>query len=548
VDSERPHRTLPLVIGLSVLLPATVIAVAGSLRTHHDLTHTALARRESVAYLAAETLKGRFDRVRDIGVSLATRVRFRELVSRGRWEEAVAILREVPGEFPFIERLFLTDADGTLLADVPAIPGVHGKNFAFRDWYKGVSAAWKPYFSDVYQRAAEPRYNVVALAVPVRHGDRVTGVLVLQLRLDTLFEWTAGVEVEGGGAVYAVDRLGQVAAHPRYDPQGPVMDFSSEPVVRRALAGEMGLSRGPGSGEPEEQVSAFAPVEGYGWAVVVQQPSRTVFEGRDRALAIVSVIYALSLLLLGFLAAFVVSVVDELRRASRDLHAANRELESFSYSVSHDLRAPLRAIDGFAQALAEDEAPRLSPGGKATLDRVQAAARRMSDLIDDMLSLARLARAELNARPLDLSDLARRLGAELKEGTPGRDVEFVVQDGLRAAADPHLVRSVLLNLLENAWKYTSKTPAARVEFGVRTDGVGRAFFVRDNGVGFDMAHAGKLFGVFIRLHDAREYPGTGVGLAIVQRVIQRHGGRVWAESAVGRGTTFYFTLPQGETP
>jgi light-regulated signal transduction histidine kinase (bacteriophytochrome) len=220
----------------------------------------------------------------------------------------------------------------------------------------------------------------------------------------------------------------------------------------------------------------------------------------------------------------------------------NRELEAFSYSVSHDLRAPLRAIDGFSQALVEDCGEQLDDSARDYLRRIRAATKRMADLIDDLLDLSRVTRREMRREPVDLSALASAIGSQLQRSEPARRVDLVVRPGLVARGDPHLLRLLLENLLGNAWKFTGGRAEARVEFGATEAHGGVAYFVRDDGVGFDMAYADKLFGAFQRLHAADEFPGTGIGLATVQRIVHRHGGRVWAESVVGGGATFYFSL------
>ena len=232
----------------------------------------------------------------------------------------------------------------------------------------------------------------------------------------------------------------------------------------------------------------------------------------------------------------------ELRERTAQLESANRELEAFSYSVSHDLRAPLRAIDGFSEALEIDCARELSESGRDSLRRVRAAAERMSKLIDELLNLSRLGRIELQRKPVDLGEFACAISGDLAKACPQRLVDLQVAPDLVADADPELVYIALQNLLDNAWKYTGKTEAARIEVGATANGAGRIFHVRDNGAGFDMAHATRMFGAFQRLHHAREFDGTGIGLAIVQRIISRHGGRIWAEGTVGQGATFYFTL------
>jgi PAS domain S-box-containing protein len=233
---------------------------------------------------------------------------------------------------------------------------------------------------------------------------------------------------------------------------------------------------------------------------------------------------------------------NELAHSNAEMSAANKELEAFSYSVSHDLRAPLRTIDGFSLALLEDYSDKLDDEGKKHLERVRAATQRMGTLIDDMLNLSRVTRASMRMEKTNVSDVAIAVMEELKKTQPERQVEFRIEKGLEATVDSHLLRIVLENLLGNAWKFTSKRLGAQIEFGKTSNNGSSAFFVRDDGAGFDPAYADRLFGAFQRLHTMSEFPGTGVGLATVQRIIHRHGGRIWAESAVGRGATFYFTL------
>lgn len=226
------------------------------------------------------------------------------------------------------------------------------------------------------------------------------------------------------------------------------------------------------------------------------------------------------------------------------LAAANEELEAFSYSVSHDLRAPLRSIDGFSLALLEDYRDRLDATGKDYLVRVRSASQRMAGLIDDMLQLSRLTRGALKLERVDLSAMAREIATDLRERDPQRQVDVLIAENLYATGDARLLRSVLENLLGNAWKFTGKHPRARIEFGTVTRDGQSAFFVRDDGAGFKMAYADKLFKPFSRLHTQAEFEGSGIGLATIQRVIHRHGGRVWAEAEVERGATFYFTLAE----
>jgi len=230
------------------------------------------------------------------------------------------------------------------------------------------------------------------------------------------------------------------------------------------------------------------------------------------------------------------------RERTAQLEGTNKELEAFCYSVSHDLRAPLRTIRGFSEVLMEQYKPQLDARGQDYLRRTCDAGLQMDKLIEDLLKLSRVSRSEIQHSDINLSAIAEEIAADLKRAEPTRKIEFAISPKMAANGDERLLRLVIDNLMRNAWKFTQKRPEARIEFG-RSNGEALTFFIRDNGVGFDMAYAGKLFGVFQRLHSATEFAGSGVGLAIVQRVINRHGGRVWADAKVNAGATFYFTLP-----
>jgi signal transduction histidine kinase len=249
---------------------------------------------------------------------------------------------------------------------------------------------------------------------------------------------------------------------------------------------------------------------------------------------------------------------ERVAERTAQLEAVNKELEAFSYSVSHDLRAPLRIIDGFSRAIEEEQAARLDDTGKDYFRRVREAADRMGKLIEALLGLSRQMRGDINRVAVDMSGMARAAAEELSKTQPGRRTDFVIAEGITTAGDPVMLRVVIENLLGNAWKFTSRCDSARIEYGVVDCGLRNSefgikaqeqceqgetvYFIRDNGAGFDMAYADKLFTAFQRLHPASEYPGIGIGLATVQRIIRRHGGRIWAEGEVGKGAVFYFTL------
>jgi len=792
------HPSTPWVV-LAVVSAVIIGTAAYSYRKIDDeLTAVALSRREAVARLAAITLAEKFGRIVDAGISLATRVRFRELVAEGRWVEAIEIMRAVPRDLPYIERLFLTDTKGTLQADMPALPGVRGINFATREWFRGVSRDWRPYVSPVYTRMAAPPLKVFAVAVPIKkENGGAAGILVLQIRIENLLKWIDAADVGAEGFLYIVDSTGRLAFHSRKQDHKDIPDLSSAPAVQKLRRTGHGAEFEFDPIERENTITAYAAVPGYGWGVVTQQPTRTasVLMAKDDQLRQLLAGYGIILLLstvaiflasyvarerrhaehrfravaetandavvsadgdgnivyfnpaaerifgyaaddvLGrpltllmperfhnahraglhrFLAggearvigktvelvgrrkdgsefpieislsplhtpqgmvvtaiirdisarkqieqqrkeaqtryrelmdnlpvgvyrktvgangqflevnpalvtmleadsaeallerplgtfrtaegrplfgenesqgnavvnaeiemrtlkgrAFCGAISARLRRApdgriyydgiiedvtarkeiarqlenrTAELEAINRELEAFSYSVSHDLRAPLRAIDGFSRILLTDHAERLDETGRDRLGRVRRAAQHMGTLIDDLLKLSRVTRTELKRENVDLSTLAEDVVAELRRQAPEREAAFEIAPALHAHGDRGLLRIALDNLLGNAWKFTSGRADARISLYAETRDGEIVYVVADNGAGFDMAYADKLFGVFQRLHDAGEFPGTGIGLATVQRIVHKHGGRIWAESEVGKGARFYFTL------
>lgn len=292
---------------------------------------------------------------------------------------------------------------------------------------------------------------------------------------------------------------------------------------------------------------------GVGWIRLLGE--RAGWYGPEFGVALMFVFNAVLLLaLVGWTARLIdrsererVQLDEALASRLDELRVVNRELESFTYAVSHDLRAPLRSISGFATALEEDCADALDEVGTGYLARIRAAARRMGELIDGLLDLSRITRASLSPEAVDLSGLAEDVVADLREAEPDRSVDVTIDAGLQARGDVRLLDVVVRNLLSNAWKYTREESAPRIEVGV-LDAAGDdtpTWYVRDNGIGFDMEYSDKLFGAFQRLHGVGEFEGTGIGLATVQRIVHRHGGRIWAEAEVGRGATFYFTLHEG---
>ena len=556
----RPRWTLVLLLA-GALSALALLALQSYRVVDEELTEAALSRRASVSYLAAAVLAEKFDRLVDIGTSLATRVRFRQLVEAGRWTEAVKILREIPRDFPFVDRITLNDLRGRLMADVPETPSARGRSFAHQDWYQGVIRNGKPYISELYRRTAPPRVNIFAAAIPIRSATgKLLGILVMQVRSGTFFEWIKGIDVGPEGTVYVVDHRGTLAYRANDASQGDPVEVSVTPAVRRVLQGSGGVHVVPNPVEGKSLVVAYQPIEKHGWSVVLEQPATAAFATRDDQLRRIFFAYALNLAFLASVALLVSLIVIQHRQARSDrtanaeleqrvaertteLEVSNSELESFTYSVSHDLRAPLRAIDGFAEMLQESGGERLDDEGRRKLRVIRESSQKMGQLIDDLLAFSRLGRQTVSATQVDMAAMATEVFEELIGGSPGPRSGFTIWPMPGAWCDRALIRQVWVNLLANAIKFSGKRQDPVIEAGGYTEGAQNIYYVRDNGAGFDMRYYKKLFGVFERLHSAAEFSGTGVGLAIVQRVVTRHRGRVWAESKVGEGATFYFALP-----
>ncbi len=511
------------------------------------------ARQAAVAArLMRPVVENHFDGLREYVESYARRPSLVALVQKADIEGVRAQLKELLVHNTSFDRAFVSDPRGILWSDYPPVPEVMGMDFSWRDWFKGVNSGRATYVSEVYKRAAPPQRQLVAIATPVLGARReLIGYLAGQHTIDALIYWIASIQPSAGGSLMLIDQNG-VPATIRTD-GSPPPSLVEHPLIRQALAGTEGSARTADPLTGEQSFISYARIKSLGWIVLSRQPVSVALAPlveQQRTILVFAVIAFCVLMIPGFF------WLNTIRRYSEallesdaakdryltELTAANKELESFSYSVSHDLRAPLRAIDGFSEELWETYGDRLDPDGQDYVKRVRLAAQRMGQLIDDLLTLSRVTRAELQRVDLDLSALAETIAGELRRSDPERQVQFAIASELRARADPGLLRIVLENLLGNAWKFTAGRHDARIEFGRLQEGGELAYFVRDNGAGFDMAYAAKLFHAFQRLHGMREFPGTGIGLATVQRIVHRHGGKVWAEGTVGRGASFYFRL------
>jgi len=795
------------------LLPIGLLSLYAYRITSQSVRDLVQANNVSAGTIAAELVGHDLEQNINLARAIAALPGMIEAVE-SRDEEAVrAHLRAVVESYQLLDRAFVTDPTGVLWSDYPRAPESLGKNFSQRDWYRGLSRAWKPYVSEVYQRHAEPKPLVVAIAVPIRKEQRVLGALAYQYRLGGITEWLKRIKVGGGGYVFLIDHTGTVAAHPKLDLQarqykefrelGPIQQGLEgqprsaeyfDPLARRtmvaslipmavaeqrwvvvaqqpsdeayapiyylrlqlSLAGSIlalaalavvGLGRSSernrrlnrqleeqnqrlqqlasivessddaiigktldgtirSCNAGAERMYGYAPGEvlgrptsvlippnspnelprllekikrgeglehyetvrlrkdgqeihvsltispirdaagnitgassiarditerkraeaalwktnqelqemrhylarliesstdaiistdkegnvvlfnkgaeamlGYRREEILGQRVTIVYESEERAKdvmrqmrqhrgavagyetalrtkdsALIPVLISASILFdvagqetgtVGFS-----KDLRERKRAEEELKVLNAELEAFTYSVSHDLRAPLRHIDGFSKIVAEELGPGLDPTARRYLERVQEGARHMGTLVDNLLNLSRLGRQPLTKHMTNLKSLVQEVLAALKPETDGREIGWQIGQLPTVECDPALMRQVFANLVSNAVKFTRSRQRAVIQIDQMAMDGQLVIFVRDNGVGFSMKYADKLFGVFQRLHRQEEFEGTGVGLATVQRIVRKHGGRMWAEAELDKGATFYFTLgvpEKGET-
>lgn len=482
--------------------------------------------------------------------------------------ETVKDLRSVQPETRFAG--IIDPAGFFWLNEDPSQPQTsYGRSNTTRDWYIGVTRVGKAYVSSAYVSALPGTPLVIAITTPVwadgrfaPAGTRV-GILIVGYdltatqRLFSDFARSQGVQIE------VTDQNGIIVAQSGVVPSSLVQDKSAG--VTAALAGKSSFDRVSAKGG--DSFAAYAPIAGVGWTVVTSLIAADALADANRLRAQVVFITIVLLVILTFAKA-ILYVVSRDRQAAQaelagsnvrleqrvkartsELEASNRELEAFSYSVSHDLRSPLRSIDGFSRMVLEENEGRLAPDSVRKLGIIQAGALQMGMLIDDLLSFSRLGRVELKKRRVFTDGVVAEVIAELKQENPERNIEFVVHELPACYADPILVRQVFRNLIGNAVKFSRMVPAARIEVGsipaIPANSHMVTFFIKDNGAGFDMRYIDKLFGVFQRLHRMEDFPGTGVGLALVRRIVERHGGKVWAEGAVDLGATFYLTLEDG---
>jgi PAS domain S-box-containing protein len=807
-----------LVLFFMIILPVFIIGIYSYVNIRNANTEKLYQQHKSTASLSAKILKEKFDRLRDLGVSLSRRILLIKFIEEGKWFDAMEYIEYVPSEFGFIERMGINDTLGNTMASFPSNPQSIGINFAYRDWFKGVSKVDEPYLSEVYKRSYSPYEVVTSLASPIKNGSGKTiAYLVLQANISKLLEWRKSVNFGDNGNVFVVDQSGRIGANIKASFLDTIIDYSAVTAVQKALKGENKVEVLYNIIDKKNYLTAYEQIPGYGWAVIVQQDEKTLMGVGTSLLYFLAAIFILvillafyiikqitkrekaeknlelinkdlneSILLLkeseekfakifenspvgisigllpegtlvdintGFLDMFGYSREEVLGKTSIDLNLidaiereaiknelmlrgkvnereitvtkksgekfsalisldhftfkgqqygitisyniserkkaeneikeayqfvdaiveniptmlfvkdadnlrfvrfnkageallgydrndligkndfdffpeqqaafftekdkqvlidggvtdileepiqtksglkwlhtrkiplkdnsgkvkfligisediteqkiqedkikqlnkeleknidqleiVNKELEAFTYSVSHDLRAPLRAVDGYAKIIEEDYQASLNEEGKRLLAIIQFNAKKMGTLIDDLLAFSRLGKKELKKVNIDMQEMVNAALYDIEKVEKyNAEIEIGILHPIKA--DYALLTQVCINLISNAIKYSSKKEKPKVKISSELNNGDVIYCIEDNGVGFNMQYVHKLFGVFQRLHSMEEFQGTGVGLAIVQRIIAKHGGKIWAEAEIDVGAKFYFSLP-----
>jgi signal transduction histidine kinase len=552
-------------VSVILLLPPLVIARLSHEGIKEQLTQYSISRKQNTAKIAALIIKERLERTVDLANSLSTRVQFRKHVAAGAWQEAAKIIERIPFQYDYVERIFVTDPRGTIMLDEPPLGQTVGLNFAHRDWYVGVSSGWKPYVSNIYQRKAEPKYNVVAVATPIFDGEpteNVVGILVVQIRADTILRWMRQIEMEPGGSLFVIDKSGAVVSGMAGQAQAPMENLADFAPVQKALAGQSGTMTAAGPGGGQDYFSVFESIGNFGWCILSLFPADEAFVMRNLVLRVNRVIIVsffiiqllLIVLLMGGLNRLILLSISlqqarvelekrveertqELQRSHDQLKETNRDLEQFAYVASHDLQEPLRSITSFVQLFAKKYGDNVDEEGRNYIRYIVNGSKRMEAQIRDLLAYSRTGADAIVKEPVDVNEALDQALANLAQLIQERKAVITRGKLPKVRFQKQMVSRVLENLISNAIKYCNDK-APQVHIDAAQDGDHWIISVKDNGIGIEEKYHGRIFELFERLHGDGEYSGTGMGLAIIRRIVERNGGKVTVASKPGEGSTF----------
>lgn len=515
------------------------------------------------------------------GKIFASRPQLLEALQKSDRKTVHENLKDLLENLTNMERAAITNRNGIMLANYPEDQRVIGMDFSFRDWYRGVSNKWEPYVSDFFLIETRPTRYLFVIAVPIRgKSGEIAAVLVLQPKEDYLKNILAEMRI-GNSFIYAVDKHGNLIYHPQYT-LDRVVDFSKMPAVDKVKKGMAGIEQNYDTMHKERIISAFRPMK-WGWGVIMQRPSEEVFHhSGEIALGLFSL--AAAFLILGGIAAYKgagllfayhrlslelqekeiheremkemlrtelaehLQTGQKLAETMAELERSNKDLEQFAYVASHDLQEPLRKITGFIDLLEKRYGGRFDQEAAGYIHYVVDGAKRMQTLINDLLAYCRIGTRGKPFLQTDFNNVLMHVLADLGKTIESRGAEITYDPMPTLRADDLQIGQVFQNLIGNAIKFC-RDVQPRIHIGARYEGDEWIFSVSDNGIGIKRDFFDRIFVMFQRLHTQTEYPGTGIGLAVCKKIVERHGGNIWVESEVGKGATFYFSIPgrqQGE--
>lgn len=561
--AAKPRASRPWKLYIAVLLcsvlPLVLFVYAGH-RLIRSLTIKSLLQQTGpAANLAATVIE---EKLKDSQASLQALAQDPSLTHAwisGDLPKIAARLQEAHELKRDVALWAIYDPKGMLRVSEPMVESVNS-SFADSAWFKEVVQNHRIYISGVSSKQAPPERSFVTVAAPIMNGSQLSGVLAVSYDLNTIKNWLAGMSLGTTRWIAIVDQNGVIVVAPARDSYSSVRDVSGRENVKKVIAGQNGTEFIWQDGKQE--LTSRHPISSLGWGVLVEIPVEEIDKSNWRAegplfwVASIFVLLALAIGTVGLLLysrlresrAHVAELNAELSVRIAELEARNKELEAFSYSVSHDVRAPLRHIAGFSQLLLEECQNLITPGGREYLQEIQHSTRRLQQLVEDLLRFSKLGAQGMKLQVTNLNEVVGEVVSSIGPELAGRKVTFDVAPLASAECDRALIKQVFLNLISNAVKFTSTRENAVINIGEYHQGGESVVYVRDNGVGFDMKHAGRLFEPFHRLHSQAQFEGTGIGLAIVQRIIMKHHGRVWAESESDHGASFFFSLSAPANP
>lgn len=518
---------------------------------------------ERGGFYIADTLRKKLESTMAMGTLFCGRPGLIAAIKKGDGKAVTGHLESFINGEPDIDRMTIVDLNGKVLYGGLLTQSSIGLDLVGRDWFQGAKRTEKPYISEFYLTVAEPQRYVFAIGIPIMDNKKPLAFMNIVPKKDYIEKVILPLISKETTSVLVIDRHGYLIYHSGFNVDR-IIDYNKQPEVAMLLQGKEGTYEGKDPVSGKETLSIYIPLKGIGGGLILEKSASEAYRFLHRTGYIFAgvMIFACVLAIVGSIVNVrLLSLVrersvdlerineqvrklnEELQQRIEELAVANKELEAFSYSVSHDLRAPLRHIMGFSELL-QKSAANLDEKNLRYLQNILESVKRMGDLIDDLLSFSRMGRAEMRKDTINTEQLIKDIMNELPNETKGRNIAWNTGPLPPVNGDYAMLRLVFTNLVNNAIKFTRKREEARIDIGSVPSGDNeKVFFVRDNGAGFDMRYVDKLFGVFQRLHTVSEFEGTGIGLANVKRIVQRHGGKVWAEGAVDKGATFYVSLP-----